>query len=377
MMECGARGSSRMLCSGPAIRRCGRCGVVAYCSISHQVAHWSYHKEECGRLEKQMMNAHLLHHFPFPFSMEATLQVLEKKVTRCSFLMQRNLHLLGMWKHECNCGASVSSADYLRVNDEWGLQSLLCPCQEVPKPMSVCLNNWRSYYDWRCIPLNSPVAVLLHWPLTIYHSIQLAASINLLPEISNKLLIHYLGPDKELCQLSVFKELHALFPDLKLHIELIGPAVPQFRNGERMTLTGYAKCLEIDCYCKSRAENGGRYPFDKSSGVSLGFHKGFYHDLFKDVLKESFPHVIIAPNAGIAAYSSWLPTIELIKDMNVPTIITDYCEEAAYLAASCITTVTSHPLSIPVQLNPFRQPLVMEDTALYLPCYSNCFIFGI
>ncbi|KAK9090538.1 hypothetical protein Sjap_023715 [Stephania japonica] len=243
--------------------------------------------------------------------------------------------------------------------------------------MSIRLNNWSSYYEWRCIPLNSPVAVLLHWPLTIYHAIQLAASMNLLPEFSNKLHVHYLGPDKELCQLSVFKELHALFPDLQVHIELIGPAVPQFRNDERMTLTGYAKCLEIDCSCKSGVENGSSDPCDKSSGVSLGFHKGFYHDLCKDVLQESFPHVIVAPNAGIAAYSSWLPTIELIKDMNVPTIITDYCEEAAHLAVSCITTVTSRPLSIPVQLNPFRQPLVMEDTVLYLPCYSNCFIFGI
>lgn len=30
-----------------------------------------------------------------------------------------------------------------------------------------------------------------------------------------------------------------------------------------------------------------------------------------------------------------------------------------------------------IQLNPFRQPMVIEDSALFLPCYSNCFLFGI
>lgn len=30
-----------------------------------------------------------------------------------------------------------------------------------------------------------------------------------------------------------------------------------------------------------------------------------------------------------------------------------------------------------IQLNPFRQPMAVEDSALFLPCYSNCFLFGI
>jgi len=38
------------------------------------------------------------------------------------------------------------------------------------------------------------------------------------------------GPEKELLQLAVFAELHALFPGVHVHIELIGPAIPQHRS---------------------------------------------------------------------------------------------------------------------------------------------------
>ena len=39
-----------------------------------------------------------------------------------------------------------------------------------------------------------------------------------------------LGPKKELLQLAVFGELHALFPSVQVHIELVGPAIPESRS---------------------------------------------------------------------------------------------------------------------------------------------------
>lgn len=94
-------------------------------------------------------------------------------------------------------------------------------------------------------------------------------------------------------------------------------------------------------------------------------------------MKDTPPNLIIAPNAGVAAYRSWLQTIELIHEIKVPAFFSDYCEEACNLATSCISSVTGASPTIPIQLNPFRQPLAVEDSALFLPCYSNCFIFGI
>lgn len=39
---------------------------------------------------------------------------------------------------------------------------------------------------------------------------------------------------------------------------------------------------------------------------------------------------------------------ELINEMGVPAVFSDYCEEACHLAECCITRVTGRPLAIPV-----------------------------
>ncbi|KAJ9172103.1 hypothetical protein P3X46_015384 [Hevea brasiliensis] len=364
-MECAGKGRGTR-CIGPPTRRCGRCGAVSYCSVSHQISHWSDHKEECERLEQHMKRADDLNDFPFTFTAEATLLGFEKRESRCSFLSKRGIHRQGMWVCECRCGASLTSFDCLRSRDEG-----------PPSPIAKHLKSWADYYEWRCIPLHSPVALLLHWPLMIYHATQVASVRSLTVENCNELCIHYLGPEKELLQLAAFWELQALFPGMKVHIQFIGPAIPEHRDGQKIDLCSYAHCLDTDCICRSLSENVNRGAVtDKSSNVTVQLHRGYYHDRYRDFAEDSFPHLIIGPNAGIAAYPSWLPTIELINEIGVPAVFSDYCEEACHLAECCITRVTGHPLAIPIQINPFKQPMVVEDNALLLPCYSNCFLFG-
>ncbi|KAL6571750.1 hypothetical protein OROHE_002619 [Orobanche hederae] len=315
-MECAGKGSLTP-CYGPPIRRCNRCRAVVYCSLSHQVSHRSVHKIECERLKLQMKRADVLNNFPFTFTQEANQE------TRCSFLIEHGIHGLGMWMYECGCGVSDISFDD---------KSHLCPCKE---------------------------------PLTVYWAIQVATRESLLPEISNELRIHYLGPEKELLQLAVFGELQALFPGVQVHIDLVGPAIPHLRNGERIDLSTYAQCNEMDCHCKSSVENAKEtITPSHSRTITLKLHA------------DSFPHIIVAPNAGIAAYTSWLPTLEVIKQIKVPAVFSDYCEEASCLAASCITSVTGPALNIQIQINPFRQPFRVEESALCIPCYSNCLLFG-
>ncbi|XP_022861435.1 zinc finger MYND domain-containing protein 15 isoform X4 [Olea europaea var. sylvestris] len=377
-MECAGRGS-RNPCSGPATRPCSRCGVVAYCSISHQVSHWSVHKKECERLQQQMKRANVLSDFPFQFTQE----MCEKREVRCSLLIKNGIHRTGMWMCECSCERSATP-DHSGLPEGWNLPSALCPCKGPSSPIPE-LTSWKDYYEWRCIPLCSPAALLLHWPLTIYWAIRLATLKSLIPAIGKELRIHYLvlveGPEKELLQLSVFGELLALFPGIRLLIDLVGPAVPQHRSvpmdDEKIYVYSYAKCNQIDCQCKYSVENLSQHVYEgDSSAVILRFHAGFYHDRYRDIAKDFPPHLIIAPNAGIAAYTSWLPTIELIKEIKVPAIFSDYCEEASHLATCCISSATGCAPTIPIQLNPFRQPLPVEESALFLPCYSNCFVFG-
>ncbi|XP_076892845.1 uncharacterized protein LOC143544690 [Bidens hawaiensis] len=313
----------------------------------------------------------LLNDFPFTFSREATYQVCEKVETRCSFLDKLGIHLAGIWICECSCGSSDLPLDHLRSDKGWSLPNRLCPCRGPLSILKKQLCSWSEYYEWRGISLDSPVALLLHWPLTMYQAIQLAFGKQLTNETTDELCIHYLGPERELYQTAVFGELHALLPGVRVHIDFVGPEVPHDRDGETISLSSYAHCMEANCSCKTPIST------DDSSKITLRFHSGYYHDCYEELTKEFLPDLIIAPNAGIAAYKSWLPTIELIREIEVPTIFSDYCEEACHLAANCITSVTGTPLAIPVQLNPFRHPLAVEDSALLLPCYSNCFLFGI
>jgi hypothetical protein len=39
---------------------------------------------------------------------------------------------------------------------------------EPESPISKQLSSWKDYYEWRCIPLDSPVALLLQWVCIFY-----------------------------------------------------------------------------------------------------------------------------------------------------------------------------------------------------------------
>ncbi|MBA0828759.1 hypothetical protein Goarm_013397 [Gossypium armourianum] len=319
-----------------------------------------------------MKNLDLLNDFPFTFSQESTVQISEKQESRCSFLRKRGIHQVGLWVCECRCGASVTS------------------------------------FGLKVIPGISQISCA--------HVVVSLLLLDFQPS----------GPEKELLQLAVFGELRALFPGVFVQIELIGPAVPHHRfvlplvfaeiallvslyccsvkypfinrlflfllqtvkpfplglifafvrDGDKIDLHSYAHCIEQDCDCRYKNGNTSCSIGHTSSAVTLQLHRGYYHERFLDISKDSHPHLVIAPNAGIAAYASWLPTIELIKEINVPAVFSDYCEEACNLAACCINAVTNQPPRLPIQLNPFRQPMVVEDSPLHLPCYSNCFLFA-
>ncbi|GAA0156224.1 hypothetical protein LIER_13764 [Lithospermum erythrorhizon] len=375
-MECAGKGS-KSPCVGPPTRPCDRCKAVFYCSISHQVSHRSVHRRECERLKEQMKLVHLLNDFPFTYANETTIGICERRETRCSFLKKQGVHGKGMWRWECRCAASAMSYNSSTLIQGWDLTCPLCPCIDTPTPITEKLSCWKEYYEWRGIPLCSPVALLLHWPLTVYWMVQLTTSRSLTPSDANELCIHYLGPEREILQLAIFGELHALLPGVNIRIEFVGAAIPQDRDGEVIDLHNYAKCIDTVCPCKLTS----RGVFPKASPgeaprIRLRLHSGYYHDLYWDISKDSPPNLIVAPNAGVAAYMSWLPTIALIKEIQLPALFSDYCEEAAHMAVSCISRVTGNFPNIPIQLNPFRQPLALEDTALSLPCYSNCFVFG-
>ncbi|KAL3680861.1 hypothetical protein R1sor_023817 [Riccia sorocarpa] len=108
---CAAKYAGAGPCVGPALLRCGSCGAPNYCSRAHQMAHWKEHRDECSRMAEQMMRAYIVNDFPFSFTEETVQGVEAGAVTVCSFLEDRDLHLKGLWKAECECDGSKQSSE--------------------------------------------------------------------------------------------------------------------------------------------------------------------------------------------------------------------------------------------------------------------------
>ncbi|KAG0611898.1 hypothetical protein M758_7G174300 [Ceratodon purpureus] len=367
-MECaGSHMRGRGACAGPATLRCGSCGAVRYCSRTHQKAHWGEHARVCARMADQMQRAPQLYDFPFSFAPHSTRSLEAGETTLCCLLQSWGVHGEGVWVASCDCQPPASPDTV-----GWNLPASSCPCTAPDFSAAAGqLQSWEEYYNWRGIPFHSPVALVLHWPLSLYHALWLSPILTLNLKPREALCIHYLGPERELDQLAVFAELLALLPSLEIHIEFVGPAVPEARDGECLVFSTFARCADVQCTCKKRDS------VSKGS-VTTRLWRGLYHDRYLELGRVP-PDLIFGANAGIAAFPSWHPSIELIESLDVPALFTDYCEEAAVLAVQTIQNGVqgNHPsLAFPVQVNPFRQPLSPRDKVLDLPTFSNAFIFG-
>jgi hypothetical protein len=77
------------------------------------------------------------------------------------------------------------------------------------------INNWEDYYRLRKIPLSSPVALLLTFPLTIYYALvtfgQVPVTVSRI--LQRPLRLHVVGIEKELNFLDLFQEVGYLIPE--------------------------------------------------------------------------------------------------------------------------------------------------------------------
>ena len=227
---------------------------------------------------------------------------------------------------------------------------LLCGCtMPGPTPVQVCegveaqelsadappLTNWAAYYAARTLlPLTSPRALLLTWPLTVYLALSI---LGLTTCTEREIVVHYLGPEKEVMMLPLFAELAVLCPALALRVEMIGPlgiALPP-----PMLFEG---------------AHGGH--------VSVSVRRGLYH-----TLDLPSPDLAVAPNAGLSieGYADrWPPTLYHIQQRRIPFLFTDYSEQSVEKAIAFAERRCGLTPSIGVTLNPFRQPL-------RLPCVNG------
>ncbi|KAJ7612461.1 hypothetical protein DFH06DRAFT_149121 [Mycena polygramma] len=179
--------------------------------------------------------------------------------------------------------------------------------------------NWTSYYQWRGLPISSPAALLLHWPLTVYECLKSLASAQRMPGDSRrKLTVFYVGAREEVCYIPVFGELALLLPNTELDLvfsgENTGRAVRRPKALNHGTATNPGPCVF-------------QYTAPTSCGstvrVFIDSNPSYYCPSRK---RQEHPDAIVALNAGLGTYISWQHVILLSSEFDIPFVVTDYNE---------------------------------------------------
>ena len=237
------------------VRVCAGCYCVSYCS-SACLEKDSEHITECSSYARHFQRDVSVN-LPGDPAWIRTAMHHRGDMELCDLLQTLGLH---DGTYSLLCGCVHPSSPHRYVPNPAGLPSEPITGAEIP-------SNWNEYYTMRQLPTASAASLLLSWPLTVFHALSL---VGLLDETSRPVRIHYLGPEKEVMFLPLFRELALLLPASTLVIEMVGP-------------------LGIPLPDPIRFE--GRL----GGSVAISVTKGLYHEL---ELPE--PDVAIAPNAGLA-----------------------------------------------------------------------------
>lgn len=325
--------------------RCSRCKAVIYCSHACQKKHWKEtHKVSCELYKAMMEREEELEIKGFSF-----VCVMEHS---CNWLESMGLHGKGMWRRLCTCFKQypfgllppVEGGSMARV---WAVEHGKYP-PDSPLQEYLVLSSWAEYYDLRGLPADSPVALILSFPLSLYSIVtSLCVPTKTMLSKGREVIVHYLGPEGELDWLPAFSEIgYLLGGSGSLHVMMIGPEVP-------IALAGGMTAV--------------------NPKLRVTFIRGLYQE---EANALPTPHVVVALNSQLEAHSSWAGALEVIKAQAVPAFFTDYAEPCCVNAKQMLRA-TGLQITHPVSANPFRSPVRNQIADTNLPWYSNGFVFGV
>uniref|UniRef100_A0A8C8S7W9 Zinc finger MYND-type containing 15 n=1 Tax=Pelusios castaneus TaxID=367368 RepID=A0A8C8S7W9_9SAUR len=285
---------------------CQQCRAVLYCSERCRKADWSRspedvaHRAWCQRMAGYMGRARQLADLPFTFTAEVTSDSFNKE----GFLAARGL-TQGYWVHE---SMLVRAPDYgvgLGGTTAWSPQPLQSGWTPYPSDPYAPPGSWQEYYAWRGLPLASPLAVLLTYPLSVYYIItQLTPrhfpDLNILNKQSLKIHILETGPESDMALL--FWELSVLLPHMALELLFLGGALPPEADGQQMLLQR-TEGQEV------RVWPG---PPPKAKGGRGGLQMKFCARPLP-LLQCPKPDLVIGFNSGFALKDTWLSALPRLQ----------------------------------------------------------------
>ncbi|KAB0388823.1 hypothetical protein E2I00_016035, partial [Balaenoptera physalus] len=220
-----------------------------------------------------------------------------------------------------------------------------------PHPPRGLFGSWQDYYTWRGLSLDSPMAVLLTYPLTVYYVIT---------HLSLK--IHVVEAGKEFDLIMVFWELLVLLPHVALELQFVGDSLPPESDQQHFTLQ--RDDLEVS------VRPGSGVSARLSSGTK---EKGGRRDLQIKVSARPYhllqgpkPDLVIGFNSGFGLKDTWLSSLPRLQSLRVPAFFTESSEYGCVMDDQTMAVATGGGTS-PPQSNPFRSPFRLRAADNCMP----------
>ena len=388
------------MCGVQARMTCGGCAGFAYCAEACLRSHWaSGHAEACARVERDVAAtaavraAHDVD--ALAWWRVAVVHVDEGLATACDALGE--CHGVGAFRRECGCfrrvpfGSLPSREKAAADDDDDDALEVLQKHTRTPlrpKKSTARLfpaRSWLEMYARLGFARTSRAALVFSAAATtaafcekkIFPFEGSANDKKKKRRQKARLVIHLLGAEKELDQAFAFAWFLSrawrgeafrgiIARDVEVH--MVGPEVPK--------TWGPVVCE------RDEETNAPR--------VAVYGHRGLYHDVVDASTSSrgtlaTAPDVIVCPDAGIAAFASWVPTIDVILRAGAPAAVTDLTAEAARAAAkiwlrraalfSATRALSAFGSDADVALNPFRRVMSARGNDTQAPTYANGFGF--
>ncbi|KAF7328841.1 hypothetical protein MVEN_02513500 [Mycena venus] len=161
------------------------------------------------------------------------------------------------------------------------------------------VHDWATYYAWRKLDRESPVALRMDMPLTVYYLLTKVLRVVDTSQGAAKsrrtLKIHYIGAEKELNVIPF--ELALLIPNTEISMTFFGQACKKLCD------------IAVERYPGSLATKRTVFEYIAPAplgGSTLRVNISGQADLYEsEVIDNDRPDALIAENAGLFAYMTW------------------------------------------------------------------------
>ncbi|KAJ6489482.1 hypothetical protein C8R47DRAFT_470378 [Mycena vitilis] len=237
-------------------------------------------------------------------------------------------------------GSALFKTQHTNDRDGWKLEPELIPFLTfsslwVPPRLATKakIKDWASWYAWRRIPMESPAALLMHFPMSVYwllvDTLRVADPKAGAPDRRIQLNIQYIGAEAELNFLPLFGELALLLPYTDIKMVVFGQAVH--------TLVSEAKKSHPKSIAAQASPAHPVYSYTAPEEIGVGRIQIYLHgmadhwtpaDADANLSQYGRPDALVAPNAGLGSYHEWYPVIVYAHHTGLAFGATEYAEQS-------------------------------------------------